>query len=64
MRLGAGVWAGGQNGAVRLDIGPRVSIPLNLGKSVSSRIAIDWRMRVAGNASPASGPALTIASSF
>ena len=64
VRLGAGVWAGGQKGAVRLDVGPRVSMPLDLGDGVPSRIALDWRMRVAGNANPASGPALTIASSF
>ena len=64
VRLGAGAWAGGQKGAVRLDVGPRVSLPLDLGHGVSSRIALDWRLRVAGNARPESGPALTIASSF
>jgi hypothetical protein len=64
VRLGAGVWAGGQKGAVRLDVGPRISVPLDLGADVSSRIALDWRLRVAGNARPASGPALTLASSF
>ncbi len=64
VRLGAGAWAGGQEGAVRLDVGPRVSMPLDLGHGVSSRIALDWRLRVAGNARPESGPALTIASSF
>lgn len=64
VRMGAGVWAGGQTGAVRLDLGPRVSFPVDLGEEVPSRIALDWRFRVAGNARPASGPALTIASSF
>ncbi len=64
VRIGAGVWAGGQKGAVRLDMGPRVSMPVNLGDGVPSRIALDWRMRVTGNARPVSGPALTIASSF
>lgn len=64
VRLGAGVWAGGQKGAVRLDVGPRLTLPLNLGEGVASRIALDWRLRVAGNANPASGPALTVASSF
>ncbi len=64
VRLGAGVWAGGQKGAVRLDVGPRVTLPLDLGDGVASRIALDWRLRVAGNANPASGPALTVASSF
>lgn len=63
-RLGAGFWAGGQKGAVRLDVGPRVSFALDLGEEVPSRIALDWRFRVAGNARPGSGPAITIASSF
>jgi hypothetical protein len=64
VRIGAGVWAGGQKGAVRLDAGPRVSLPVDLGNEAGGRIALDWRLRVGGNANPASGPALTIASSF
>jgi hypothetical protein len=64
VRIGAGIWAGGQKGAVRFDAGPRVSMPLDMGDGTSARIALDWRLRVAGNANPASGPALTIASSF
>lgn len=64
VRVGAGLWAGGQEGAVRLDLGPRVSFPVDLGGEVPGRIALDWRFRVAGNASPPSGPALTLASSF
>lgn len=64
VRIGAGVWAGGQEGAVRLDVGPRLSLPIDVGAGLSSRVALDWRLRVAGNARPPSGPALTIASSF
>lgn len=64
LRIGAGVWAGGQKGAVRVDAGPRVSFRMNLGEEVPSRIALDWRFRLTGNARPGSGPALTIASSF
>lgn len=64
LRAGAGFWAGGQKGAVRLDIGPRVSFAVDLGEEVPSRIALDWRFRVAGHARPGSGPAITIASSF
>lgn len=64
LRAGAGFWAGGQKGAVRLDVGPRVSFAADLGEEVPSRIALDWRFRVAGNARPGSGPAITIASSF
>lgn len=64
IRMGAGIWSGGQKGAVRLDAGPRASFRLDLGDTNPARIAIDWRFRLAGNARPASGPALTIASSF
>ncbi|MFY7837281.1 MAG: hypothetical protein ACOVQ0_13490 [Novosphingobium sp.] len=64
LRLGAGVWSGGQEGAVRLDMGPRTSFRLDLGDANPARVALDWRFRVAGNARPGSGPALTIASSF
>lgn len=63
-RVGAGLWAGGQKGAARIDVGPRVSIPLHLGGPAAARIAVDWRFRVGGNARPPSGPALTIATSF
>lgn len=64
LRVGAGAWSGGQEGAVRLDIGPRASFRLDLGDATPARIAFDWRFRVAGNARPGSGPALTVASSF
>lgn len=64
LRLGAGVWSGGQEGAVRLDVGPRASFRLDLGDANPARVALDWRFRVAGNARPGSGPALTVASSF
>ena len=63
LRLGAGVWAGGQEGATRLDLGPRASLRLRIGQA-PSRLALDWRFRVAGNAAPASGPALTLSAGF
>jgi hypothetical protein len=63
LRLGAGAWVGGQEGARRLDIGPRASLRLKLGET-RSRVALDWRFRVAGNARPASGPALTVSAGF
>ncbi|MFN4136208.1 MAG: hypothetical protein ACK4G2_11195 [Novosphingobium sp.] len=64
LRIGAGVWTGGQKGAARLDAGPRASLRIDLGDGAPTRLALDWRFRIAGNASPGSGPALTIASSF
>ncbi|MFN3552703.1 MAG: hypothetical protein ACK4UL_06300 [Novosphingobium meiothermophilum] len=64
LRIGAGIWTGGQKGAARLDAGPRASVRIDLGDGAPTRLALDWRFRIAGNASPGSGPALTIASSF
>ncbi|MFM2371210.1 MAG: hypothetical protein RIS85_932, partial [Pseudomonadota bacterium] len=64
LRVGAGMWAGGQKDAVRLDLGPRVSMRVDLGDQAPTRLALDWRLRMAGNARPGSGPALTLASSF
>ncbi len=63
LRVGAGVWAGGQEGATRVDLGPRATLRLRIGE-VPSRLALDWRFRVAGNAAPASGPALTLSAGF
>lgn len=63
LRLGAGVWSGGQRGAARLDLGPRTSLRLDTGPA-RSRVALDWRFRIAGNARPASGPTLTFSTGF
>lgn len=65
LRVGAGVWAGGQEGAVRLDAGPRLSFRVDPGRLAGpSRVALDWRFRLAGNARPDSGPAITVTSAF
>ena len=63
LRLGAGAWGGAQQGASRMDIGPSASVGL-AGGHTSARIAVDWRFRVAGDAAPSSGPALTVAAGF
>lgn len=63
LSVGAGAWAGGQKGSARLDLGPRASLRVGLGE-VSSRLAFDWRFRVAGNARPGSGPAVTFSAGF
>lgn len=57
---GFGVWGGTQPGLYRIDAGPRVSMRLR--KNV--RVHFDWRQRVAGNALPRSGPAVTLAGDF
>jgi len=63
LRLGALAAAAAQPGAARVDIGPRLTLRLpKIGQG--SRIAVDWRQRVAGDAAPESGLALTLAADF
>jgi hypothetical protein len=59
-RVGAGVWAAVQPGVSRIDLGPRAS--LRLPGEVT--LAVDWRLRVAGEAAPRSGPAVTLSTDF
>lgn len=64
---GGGVWSGGQRGAARLDVGPRIELRGMLGppsRRIGVRVGLDWRFRVAGSARPGSGPALTVAAGF
>jgi len=62
--VGGGVWGGAQKGAARLDIGPSATMTIGLGESAAARLGLDWRFRVAGDAAPASGPALTLSAGF
>jgi len=57
---GFGLWGGAQPGVSRLDAGPRIS--LRVRRNVYARF--DWRQRVAGTATPNSGPAVTLAADF
>ena len=61
--LGAGAWGGAQRDAARLDLGPTLGATVPIGGH-AIRVALDWRERVAGEARPGSGPALTIGASF
>ena len=63
LTAGAGVWGGAQEDAARLDIGPTAAVSFRLA-GVSGRVAADYRFRVAGDAAPASGPALTLSAGF
>jgi hypothetical protein len=63
LRVGGGVWGGAQEAASRLDAGPSATLGLPLGKA-NARLAMDWRFRVAGNAAPRSGPAMTLSAGF
>ncbi len=60
VRVGAGLWGAAQPGVARLDVGPTASW------RIAPRIGLlaDWRFRLAGNAAPGSGPALTLSTDF
>jgi hypothetical protein len=64
---GPGSWASFQHGSGftsgRVDIGPTLLLRAPMGK-LSVDIMADWRFRVAGNALPGSGPALTLSTGF
>jgi len=58
--FGFGIWGGAQPGVSRLDVGPRVTMQVRRNLKVHA----DWRQKLAGNARPGSGPALTLAGDF
>ncbi|HEU5286292.1 MAG TPA: hypothetical protein VFU20_07275 [Sphingomicrobium sp.] len=57
---GLGMWGGVQPGLYRIDAGPRLSMKVRN----NMRVHLDWRQRLAGNAEPGSGPAVTLAADF
>ena len=57
---GFGIWGGAQPRLYRIDAGPRVTMRVR----GNVRVHLDWRQRIAGNAQPGSGPALTLAGDF
>ncbi len=61
--LGTGAWGGIQRGTRRLDIGPSLATDLALGDHYA-RLSLEWRQRIAGNAAPGSGLALTLGANF
>ena len=63
VEVGGGAWAGAQRGAARADIGPTLALAFPASGG-SARLSLDYRLRVAGRASPGSGPALALGSSF
>ncbi|RJF86058.1 hypothetical protein [Sphingomonas cavernae] len=61
--VGGGVWGAAQPGVSRLDVGPRVRFRLDRdGANIGA--SLDWRQRIAGNAEPRSGLAVTLDGSF
>ncbi|WP_133365843.1 hypothetical protein [Qipengyuania sediminis] len=63
LMFGAGAWGGAERSASRLDAGPTASARLTLGHS-TIRLSADYRFRIAGEARPAGGAALTVAAGF
>ena len=57
---GFGVWGGAQPGLYRIDAGPRISVRVR--DNIYANV--EWRQRIAGNAHPGSGPALTLGADF
>src|SRR5690606_935396 len=60
---GAGAWGGGREGAARLDVGPTATVAIRVGEA-RGRLAVAYRFRVAGDAEPRRGPALTVSAGF
>lgn len=60
---GAGGWASAQRGAARLDIGPTLGATIPVAAR-AVRLSLDYRQRLAGDARPGSGLALTIGADF
>lgn len=60
LKVGAGAWGAAQPGVSRLDVGPQASLRLTEKITVSA----DWRLKVAGDAEPSSGPTLTLSTDF
>lgn len=63
LELGLAAWGGAQRGATRLDAGPAAALTLPVARQ-TLRVSLEWRQRIAGNAAPASGPALAIGTDF
>jgi hypothetical protein len=63
LTAGAGAFGGAQQGAERLDIGPSATVTFPVGEGFG-RLSAEYRFRVAGEAEPASGPALTLSAGF
>jgi hypothetical protein len=63
VEIGAGAWGAAQPGATRLDAGPILAYRLPM-RGVPVRIEAGWRFRLAGDAAPRSGPALTLGADF
>lgn len=64
LHAGGGIWGAAQPGASRLDAGPTLVSRLPASSAISPMLAVDYRLRVAGDARPAAGVAITLAADF
>ena len=66
LSVGAGSWVAAQPGVSRVDVGPSVSARWSDagGGGPNPRLSVDWRQRVAGDAAPGSGLAVTLGVDF
>lgn len=60
---GVGGWGSAQKDARRVDVGPQLVARLPIGTR-RMRLSAEWRLRIAGNARPASGPSVTLGADF
>ncbi|MFZ4690017.1 MAG: hypothetical protein ACOYLS_12315 [Polymorphobacter sp.] len=63
---GAGAWGSVQTGGItvsRFDLGPSLIARAPIGRA-NFELSADWRFRLAGNALPGSGPAVTISAGY
>jgi hypothetical protein len=63
LAVGGGAWGGAQPGASRVDVGPQLVLRVPVARG-GLRLGAEWRERVAGNARPGSGPALSLGADF
>ena len=61
--IGAGIWGGGQDNVMRIDVGPNIRANVSAGSALF-QLDASWRVRVAGHAQPGDGPAVTLSTSF
>jgi hypothetical protein len=60
---GAGLWGAAQRYVARLDVGPSAALVLPA-RGSTVRLQLDYRVRIAGDARPGPGPALSLGGSF
>jgi len=63
LSVGAGAWGAAQPGVARLDAGPEFSARTPIGPA-SIKLTVSYRLHLAGDARPSSGPALSLGTDF